>query len=415
MELQKKSWLPWWFGGFMVCALIVSSAPALSESVKEECYIEGQLCVPIKPRRTDYIKDELLLIYPEGVSKEFVDDILKKYNLDIKNSSVLDALKSVMLTTDTNGQDPLDLKLKIERAVEEIEAATNNIYSTATISEREFDQLDDKYPISMTHADVARKYSRGNGVLIGMIDTPVDHNHTSLKGRIERKDLVTIIPESAAQMMHGTLVAGVIVSQNPRIGIAPDARLYAISAFNVDPKKPGKFVSKSSLVAKAINLAIKRKVRILNLSFSGGHDALVEKMINKALSAGITVVAAGGNNGKKGEPAYPAALAGVMAVTAVDRLKKPYEFANQGRYIDLAAPGVGILTTAPGGRFKLASGTSLSAAHVSGAIALLMAKQQSVGHNILNYTARDLGEPGRDNIYGLGLIDVMKAMSQVLN
>ena len=88
--------------------------------------------------------------------------------------------------------------------------------------------------------------------------------------------------------------------------------------------------------------------------------------------------------------------------------------ANRGDYIDLSAPGVGILTTAPGGTFHVSSGTSLATAHVSGVIALIMSLQrQGFQPELLNRTAVDLGQPGRDNDYGYGLISVARALSAI--
>ena len=257
-----------------------------------------------------------------------------------------------------------------------------------------------------------RSQTRGKGVLIGMIDTPVDMTHNDLGNSLERINLIT--QGSKENLVHGTQVAGVIISQNPRIGIAPDAKLLAISAFSANPSKPSERNSDSSLVANALEKAIERKVDILNLSFAGGSDPVVDKLVETAVKKGIIVVASAGNGGPSAKPAYPAALPGVIAVTAVDKGEGVFRMANRGSYIDLAAPGVGIFTTAPDNSFSVSSGTSLATAHATGVIALLLSvKRNSFRPNLLNDTAIDLGKSGWDEDYGYGLISAERALNKL--
>jgi len=85
---------------------------------------------------------------------------------------------------------------------------------------------------------------------------------------------------------------------------------------------------------------------------------------------------------------------------------------DKGRFIDYAAPGVNILTIAPGGKYKLATGTSISSAHVSGVAALLLSRKGNKNiNNVLKQTAIDLGKPGRDQEYGDGLISASRALA----
>ncbi len=137
---------------------------------------------------------------------------------------------------------------------------------------------------------------------------------------------------------------------------------------------------------------------------------LVDKLVQAAIQKGIIVVASAGNGGPGAQPAYPAALPGVIAVTAVDKGESMFSRANRGDYIDLAAPGVGILTTAPRGAFHVSSGTSLATAHVTGVIALLKSLNPGFNPESLNHTATDLGNPGRDSDYGYGLINTVRAL-----
>lgn len=397
------------FYSFSLWAATNTTPEQQKQSPEMECYIEDLLCIPVPEKRTDYRKDELLLMLQEGVPDQLYQSLLQKYGLTEKSSTDIESFNLDLVVADTHGKDPLELSKKINQLYEELEAATNNIYQYEIAGKPQL--LEDKYPKSLTGADQALKYSKGGGVLIGMIDGPVDINHRSLKGRVQQETLVEYNNGSIAAFLHGTAVAGVLVSDNEQIGIAPAARLYTIAAFEAD--KNGHFSSSSALIAQAVDLAIQKKVDILNLSFSGGKDALVERVIKKALSAGIRVVAACGNNASD-KPRYPAATPGVIAVTAVDYLKQSYKKANRGNYIDVAAPGVGVLTLGPGDRFQLSSGTSLAAANVSGSLALLMAKNKNINRDVLSSTATDLGDPGHDSLYGDGLINVMHAIKTVV-
>ena len=203
-----------------------------------------------------------------------------------------------------------------------------------------------------------------------------------------------------------------MVSQNQHIGIAPKAKLFAVGAFRAEPGKPNNLRGSSSDVAKALDTCIQRNVDVINLSFTGGKDALVERVVNKAIKKGIVVVAAAGNGGKWGDAIYPALIPGVVTATAVDKNKKLFDMADKGRFIDYAAPGVNILTLAPQGKYKLATGTSISTAHVSGVAALLLSRRGNRNVNkVLKQTAVDLGKPGRDQEYGDGLISASRALA----
>lgn len=386
-------------------------AARVEVSVKEreqDCYIEDMLCLPVPERRADYMKNELLLLLKKTYPERLYKSLLNEYGLNELRSSAFDSLGLNLVVVETNGQDPLDLKNKINSFYDDLEAATNNIYSLEGVVQEALE--DELYPKSLTGAQEALKISRGKGVLIGMIDGFVDIKHPSFIGRISQRSLIGDFSGSFSNQLHGTSVAGILASNHPAVGIAPEAKIFSIAAFSKKGKKP--FSSNSALIAQAIEIAIKQKVDILNLSFAGGSDKVVEKLINKAMGKGIIVVASCGNN-KSSKPRYPAAIPDVIAVTAVDSLRNPYVRANQGNYIDVAAPGVSIVSTAPGSRYELSTGTSFAAANVSGSLALLLAKKKGIDRDLLSYTATDLGKEGRDSSFGDGLVNVLRALKEL--
>ncbi len=370
------------------------------------CHLSSSICVETPVfRRVDYEKDEMLIAYDQQQPADVADAVLKKYKLQAKRSDNLDSIGTTMITAATNGQDPYDLVKSIKANETDVDASTSNFYISASIGGTEMGE----YPLGLTGADAMRQRTTGRGIVVGMIDTPIDINHDSFRSTIDR---IELIPQGDERnRLHGTEVAGVIISQNARIGIAPDTKLIAISAFSTNAANPDERRSNSSLVARALERAMLEGVQVLNLSFAGNADPIVDKLVEAAIQKGIVVVASAGNGGPGAPPAYPAALPGVIAVTAVDKNERVFNRANRGDYIDLSAPGVGILTTAPRSSFQVSSGTSLATAHVTGAIALLKALNPRFNPDSLKRTATDLGQPGLDQDYGHGLINVERALA----
>lgn len=360
---------------------------------------------PIPPR-TNFVKDEVVLLYPADKAGA-ANDITKKYGLEANSKVVLSSVNTGMLVANTKGQNPLNLSKTINQKEKSVEAATNNVFKPAATT------FNNAYSMYETGVRYVHATTKGQGITICMVDTPIDIFHPSLSNAlIETLDLFDFDEKSPASMLHGTSVAGVLVSQNKHIGIAPRAKLFAVGAFRAEASHPNNLKGTSSDVAKALDACIQHDVDVINLSFTGGKDSLVEKMVNKAINKGIVVVAAAGNGGRVGSTIYPALIPGVLTATAVDENQKLFDMADKGQFIDYAAPGVNILTLAPKGKYKLATGTSISSAHVSGVAALLLSRKGSQNINkILKQTAVDLGKPGRDQEYGDGLISASRALA----
>ena len=140
-------------------------------------------------------------------------------------------------------------------------------------------------------------------------------------------------------------------------------------------------------------------------------------MIAKGDQAGIIFIAAAGNDGPQAPPAFPAAHPSVIAVTAIDEKNALYSHANVGDYVDLAAPGVGIMAAARDGAYDLANGTSFAAPHVSAVAALILSKSPRMDRSkllgLLRDTAADLGPPGPDVQFGAGCINALEALTRM--
>ena len=173
---------------------------------------------------------------------------------------------------------------------------------------------------------------------------------------------------------------------------------------------------RSSAIVQAVDVAIDKDAQIINMSIAGPPDVMVRRYVDLATQQNRLVVAGAGNGGPNARPAYPAALPDVLAVTAIDASGRLYRDANRGEYIDVAAPGVEILTPTPDGQsYPWTSGTSWAAAHVSGIAALLRDLMPFSGGQelvaVLKANANDLGRYGTDDDFGDGAVNACKAVS----
>ncbi len=253
----------------------------------------------------------------------------------------------------------------------------------------------------------------GGNVTIGLIDTAINPAHAAFaNGRVEVLRLSDHgFPESGRQ--HGTAVAALLVggadSRTP--GLLPHARLIAVDAFHRGDRQDDR--SDVYDLLRALDLLSVRGVQVTNMSLSGPANALLEQFVLKLSEGGMVIVAAAGNGGPKAGPAYPAAYAEVIAVTAVDRMKRPYRRAGRGEHIDLAAPGVEVWTAASVSGARRKTGTSFAAPFVAAAAALMKSANSSATaadiHDALGKSAEDLGAPGKDAVFGWGLLNARAA------
>jgi len=247
---------------------------------------------------------------------------------------------------------------------------------------------------------------------IGMIDTAVDVKHPAFQGRqIVQRDFV---PEEfeAADSKHGTGVAGILLGQYPKgniEGYVPQARLFSASVFYGDSKQS---TTNTELIVNALDWLGSRFVSVINLSFAGKGDVVLEQATEISASQNRVLIAAAGNFGPKAKPAFPAAYPHVLAVTAVDSRKALYKAANIGDYIDFAAPGVDIWTAAPKGKGAFRSGTSFASPAVASILLMLGSTSSGdVARKRLMSMVVDLDQPGRDPLFGYGLAQAPKSCS----
>ena len=259
--------------------------------------------------------------------------------------------------------------------------------------------------------------SRGAGVIVAIVDSgtgphpDIDANldpGVSISGGVEGVDATDVDNEG-----HGTHVSGIVaaIADNALgvAGVAPAARILPIRVLDANGS------GDSRDVARGIRLAADRGARVINLSLGGAvESSAVSQAIDYAIGKGALVVAAAGNGGSLSTPKWPASYDATIAVTSVDSDDQSPAFAQRGDYIDISAPGVRILSTAKG-EYNIQSGTSMSAAYVSGAAALLFSARPQLTpaevREMLLLSAVDIGAPGRDTTYGAGRLNVPGAFA----
>jgi subtilisin family serine protease len=267
-----------------------------------------------------------------------------------------------------------------------------------------------QYAVAELRLPEAHKLADGANVTIAVIDSGIDTKHPELADSIA--DSFDALGSKEGPHVHGTGVAGAIVAHARLTGSAPAARILAIRAFG---KTSSGAESTSFVILKGLDYAAAHGAQIVNMSFAGPKDALVERGIAALAGKGIVMVAAAGNAGAKSPPLYPAANANVIAISATDAQDRLFTASNRGGYIAVAAPGVDLFLPAPDEKYQITSGTSFSAAYVSGLAGLMLERDPALKPEqlraILMKTARDLGSPGRDDLFGAGEADAFAAVS----
>lgn len=201
----------------------------------------------------------------------------------------------------------------------------------------------------------------GDNITVAVLDTGVLPHPTFAEGEVTHVDLVN---DGQPFNSHGTSVASMIGGQDAQVpGVAPGAKILDIRVAGADG------YSISSTMAQGIVTATDRGAQVINISFGAyGDDAVMAAAVNYATQHGVVVVAAAGNDAY-GQLAIPAAYDSVISVGSVDANGRQAFFSNAGTGLDLVAPGVGVVSAWDTDKIAFVSGTSQSAALVSGAAA----------------------------------------------
>jgi thermitase len=259
------------------------------------------------------------------------------------------------------------------------------------------------------------------GVPVGIVDTGIDADHEDLRGKVS----------ACASSLNGTIARGVCADDNDHgthvagtiAAIANNAVGVAGVAFNsplIVCRALGGAAGSGTIadVASCVRWVHERGAKVISMSLGGGASITLRNAVRAAWAGGgrrgSLLVAAAGNDGSAAVE-YPAGYPEVVSVAAVEDGGRHAGFSNSNADVEVAAPGVNVLSTRRGGGYVRFSGTSMATPHAAGVAALVWdAHRRSEAGTIrarLDAGVRDLGSSGRDPEFGFGLIDAQKAAS----
>ena len=299
------------------------------ESQKTASYSRGSRAVvnypPSVPFKDRYAKDEILVINPtealEAASVDLGFRVIERVPLFGL------ALELLRLRIPSGAKVPKAQKM-LARQFPRLTIEPNFHFET---------QAKTKGKVSKASRSLARAIigwekatsKCGVGLRIGMIDSPVDVAHPSLKGRSIEYRTFHDPQYREAPPTHGTAIASMLVGRPKWGGLMPGAELRAANMFGVTRR--GMLIGSSDALVKAINWMALERVHVINISIAGARNELVKKAVDRARKKGVVAVAAAGNGGAGARPYFPAAYKNVIAVTAFDRKKIGFQAGEHGR------------------------------------------------------------------------------------
>jgi len=362
---------------------------------------------------SEYIQDSEQDISKQGILK--TEENRKVIKLDSKLSDkekiALEQKYDIEFTNDIDSNGIYVINITEDSDMTSFEEELNANVETDVPIKMFADSVD--WGVARIGADKVWDKGTGSGVKIGIIDTGIQKDHPDLAGNIiTGYDFVNNDNDANDDNGHGTHVAGIAAASSNNlgvVGVSHSSQLMPIKVLNAQG------YGYLSDVAKGVYFATDNGVRVINLSLGSTSDSsLLRDAVNYATNKGVLIIAAAGNDG--GAPcSYPAAYSNAVCVVATDSRNLLASFSNIGG--ELAAPGVYNYSTYIGSTYRYLSGTSMATPHVSGAAALLMSIcttcSSSEIRTLMRDTAVDLGEMGKDILFGYGLIDLTTAVASL--
>jgi type VII secretion-associated serine protease mycosin len=273
---------------------------------------------------------------------------------------------------------------------------------------------DQEWHLTFLNVDQAHRYSQGDNVVVGVVDTGVDANHPDLAGNIlAGADLVSGSGNGWNDLQgHGTHMAGLIAGHGHGagdgvLGVAPKARILPVTI----GVRTG-----ADRQAAGIEWAVEHGARVICLATGSPADNdSLHRAIREAFARDVVVVAGVGNHPEDTEVRFPARYDGVIAAAGIDQTGEHAAVSVTGPAVVLSAPAVDVVSTAPYGGYSVGVGTSDATAIIAGAAALVRARYPNLSApevvHRLTATATDKGLPGRDDQYGYGIVNLVGALT----
>jgi type VII secretion-associated serine protease mycosin len=271
---------------------------------------------------------------------------------------------------------------------------------------------DRQWHLLTLHVAAAQQLSAGTNVTVAVVDTGVDGRHVDLAGNVLPGPDFTS-PDGDGRTDddgHGTAMASLIAGHGHGagggvLGIAPGAKILPVRT---------RVTFSRGDIAEGVQWSVDHNADVINLSLVTGESPALGEAINEALANDVVVVAGVGLPGGLGKVPAPARIPGVVAVSGVDKAGN-IVVSMSGPEVTIAAPAKDIAHAAKGGGYGLGTGTSDATAIVSGVVALIRSKYPDLdAANVINrliQTADDKGPPGRDEQYGFGIVNPVRALT----
>lgn len=384
-------------------------------NVSKQTGMTLKLCPSVQYRRLLPVREahengEILILAHSGISDQIIKEgaklgylLLRRYQLNSVNQTLM------VLGGSDKTLDKTIKNLKATFADAEIDF--NHHYFTA----KQTPLLHANQQIQWPTETICTP-NKANSVAIGLLDGEIDMSHPALSAK-SIKTHNFLLPAQKADREHATAIAVLLVGNQPQLGFQGLVPFVTLKAASVVRQHEQAAYATAEAITRAIDWFINEKVQLVNVSLTSPHtNRVADFMFATSTHHGLIVFAAAGNNGQKLSAIYPAALPGVIGITAVDAQGKALASANQGSYIDFAAPGVNIWTASESRQGQYRSGTSFAVPHAVSIAALYLSQQATLSRHRLfesmQFNAVDLGSQGYDNRYGWGQLQVNQHMCQ---
>lgn len=373
----------------------------------------------------EYIDNEMIIGFPEGLSKERKSIIIKETGA--KLVKYLDKLNAAVINVPDYKQNML-LAIESNNDIKYFEP-NYRVYAMRTTIPND-PLYNSQWNYRMIDLQNAWSYETGNNIRIAVIDTGVSTDHSDLKSRIDFENGYNFLNNTNDvndNNGHGTHVSGIIgaVTNNSN-GIAGTTwsnEILPIKVLNANGSGSYDDIAQAVLYAAGLSddPSNPEPADLINLSLGGcSNSQLLKDAIQQAHNEGVLVIASSGNNNDT-SLLYPAQYEETIAVGAVDNVGERADYSNYGTNLDIVAPGgseyYGILSTYPNNEYQLMAGTSMSAPHVSGLISLMLANGINSRdiRDILHSTSIHPGQDTFSKEYGYGIINANFALNNVQN
>jgi thermitase len=266
----------------------------------------------------------------------------------------------------------------------------------------------------------------GDRTRVAIIDSGVAINHPDISSKVvERANFsgkTIVVDEDYDRYGHGTHVAGIVAAARDNAigvaGVCPDCTILDAKVLNDSGS------GSSSGIANGINWAVERGAKVINMSLGlRVSSRTLEAAVNNAWNAGVVIVAAAGNGGTQAQ-VYPGAYPNVIAVAATDNNDVKASFSTYGKWVDVAAPGVGVYSTFPtypftlGGQngrstgYDIETGTSMASPIVAATAALVWSTAAGTSNIDVRKKIESTANPikGTGTYWAHGRVDACRAV-----